>query len=66
MNDGRERALEIALVAMLISAREQGIHVNALCDGAAGLIAELPDIEQYREMAYRTVKSLSRHVAVPE
>lgn len=64
MSESRERALEIALVAMLISAREQGIHVEALCEGAAHLIAQLPDIEQYRDVAYRTIRNLSRHSAV--
>jgi hypothetical protein len=64
MSESRERALEIALVAMLISAKEQGIHVEALCDGAAELIAQLPGKEQYRDVAYHTVKNLSRHVAV--
>jgi hypothetical protein len=65
MSESRERALEIALIAVLMSAREQGIHIAALCDGAAHLIAELPDTENHREVAYKTVKGLSVHMVAP-
>jgi hypothetical protein len=64
MAESKERALEIALVAVLMTAKDQGIHIEALCDGAAHLIAELPDVEQYRDVAYRTVKGLSQHLAL--
>jgi len=58
MSESRERALEIALIAVLMSAREQGIHIGALCDGAAHLIADLPATEKHRDMAYGMVKGL--------
>jgi hypothetical protein len=63
VSEEREKAMLTAIKALLLTAKHQGIHVEALCDGAVRLIKSQPDVEPYSVVATAAIRGLAYDVA---
>jgi hypothetical protein len=63
MSEERELAMQMAIKALLLAARTQGVHVQALCEGAVDLIGANFGLSQQSVIAATTIQRLAYEVS---
>jgi len=64
MSEDREMAMKVAIKALLLAAKDQGLHVDDLCDEAVQLINGRPGLESHEAIAVATIRHLAFEVSI--
>ena len=59
MSEDRELAMQLAIRAILQAAKTQGVHVQALCDGAVEWLGDTGGYDQRSILAATTIQRLA-------
>jgi hypothetical protein len=62
MREDRELAMQLAIKAILLTAKTQGIHVQALCDGAVEWLGNIAGHDQQSILAATTIQRLAYYI----
>ena len=62
MEDEREIALKVAIKSILLAAKRQGMHVEALCDGAVELIGGYPGLDRQGVVAANAIRRMAYEI----
>ncbi|MFJ5297449.1 hypothetical protein ACIQAL_13100 [Pseudomonas sp. NPDC088368] len=56
--------MKVAIKALLVTAKEQGLHVEAICDGAVELIGRYSGLESDAVRAINAIRRLEYELAI--
>jgi hypothetical protein len=63
MSEERELAMQMAIKALLLAARTQGVHVQALCEGAVDLIGANSGLSKQSVIAATAIQRMAYEVS---
>lgn len=63
MSEERELAMQMAIKALLLAARTQGVHVQALCEGAVDLIGANSGLSKQSVIAATAILRMAYEVS---
>jgi hypothetical protein len=62
MSDNREDAMKMAIKALLVTAKKQGVRMDTLCDGAVEFIGHYPALDRQGLVAATTIRRIAYDV----